>query len=142
MIKLNARVDLKTARYNSDAVKKSIGKMGSLAKGIFGNSTRDCYQNHTIFHMRCKISLDVKSQILLIYRMSKAEFEHRLRKREPEKDLEGYMNSQNKVCSLRLEVSKGKLDDEFTLEEVERAISELKGGKCSKSYWICQGSVH
>ena len=48
------------------------------------------------------------------------------------------MNSQNKVCSLRLEVSKGKLDDEFTLEEVERAISELKrvtpldlSGKCS-----------
>ena len=41
------------------------------------------------------------------------------------------MNSENKVCSLRLEVSKGKLDDELTLEEVERAISELKGGKCS-----------
>ena len=41
------------------------------------------------------------------------------------------MNSQNKVCSLRLEVSKRKLDDEFTLEEAERAISELKGGKCS-----------
>ena len=39
------------------------------------------------------------------------------------------MNSQNKVYSLRLEVSKGKLDDEFTLEET--AISELKGGKCS-----------
>ena len=56
----------------------------------------------------------------------KAEFEHRLRKREPKKYLEGYMNSQNKVCSLRLEVSKGKLDDESTLEEVERAISELK----------------
>ena len=30
-------------------------------------------------------------------------------------------------------MSKGKLDDEFTLEEVERAISELKGGKCSDS---------
>ena len=41
------------------------------------------------------------------------------------------MNSQNKVCSSRLEVSKRKLDDEFTLEEVERTISELKGGKCS-----------
>ena len=61
----------------------------------------------------------------------KAEFEHRLRKREPKEYLEGYMNSQNKVCSLRLEVSKGKLDGEFTLEEVERAISELKQGKCS-----------
>ena len=52
----------------------------------------------------------------------KAEFEHRLRKHEPKKDLEGYMNSQNKVCSLRLEVSKGKLDDEFTSEEVERVL--------------------
>ena len=41
------------------------------------------------------------------------------------------MISQNKNCSLRLEVSKGKLDDEFTLEEAERAISELKRGKCS-----------
>ena len=43
------------------------------------------------------------------------------------------MNSQNKVCSLRLEVSKWKFDDEFTSEEVARAtcISELKGGKCS-----------
>ena len=27
-------------------------------------------------------------------------------------DLEGHMNSQNKICSLRLEVSKAKLDDE------------------------------
>ena len=35
------------------------------------------------------------------------------------------------MCSLRLEVSKEKLDDKFTLEEVERAISELKQGKCS-----------
>ena len=47
------------------------------------------------------------------------------------KYLEDYMNSQNKVCSLRSEVSKGKLDDKFTLEEIEREISELKGGKCS-----------
>ena len=54
-----------------------------------------------------------------------------MRKREPKRYLEGYMNSQNEVCSLRLEVNKRKLDDEFTLEEVERAISELKGGKCS-----------
>ena len=61
----------------------------------------------------------------------KAEFEHRLGKCEPEQDLEGYMNLQNKVCFLRLEVSKGNLDDEFTLEEAERAISELKGRKCS-----------
>ena len=36
-----------------------------------------------------------------------------------------------KVCSLRLKVSKGKLDYEFTLKEVKRAISELKRGKCS-----------
>ena len=28
-------------------------------------------------------------------------------------------------------MSKAKLDDELTLEEVGRAISELKGGKCS-----------
>ena len=61
----------------------------------------------------------------------KAESEHRLRKHETSRDLEGCVDSQNKVCSLRLDVSKRKLNDEFTLEEGERVISELKRGKCS-----------
>ena len=38
------------------------------------------------------------------------------------------MKSQNKICSLRFEVGKGKLDDEFTAEEVKRAIGEFKKG--------------
>ena len=33
--KLNAKIDRKKARYNSDAVKKSIGKTGVMGKGDF-----------------------------------------------------------------------------------------------------------
>ena len=33
--KLNAKIDHKIARYNSDAVKKSIGKNGVMGKGDF-----------------------------------------------------------------------------------------------------------
>ena len=130
--KLNAKIDRKIARYNSDAAKKSIGKNGVIGKGDFWKlKKRLLPKAHNVPHALQDQSgfeitdpIDIKSEY-------KAEFEHRLRKREPKKYLEGYMNSQNKVCSLRLEVSKGKLDDEFTLEEVERAISELKRGKCS-----------
>ena len=35
MIKLNAKIDRKIARHNSDAVKKSIGKNGVIGKGEF-----------------------------------------------------------------------------------------------------------
>ena len=68
--KVNAKIDRKIARYNSDAVKKRISKSGVMGKGIFGHSRKDCYQNHTIFHMHYKVILEVKSQILLIYRVS------------------------------------------------------------------------
>ena len=130
--KLNAKIDRKIARYNSDAVKKSIGKNGVMDKGDFWKlEKRLLPKAHNVPHaLQDQSGFEVTDPIN-IKSEYKAEFEHRLGKREPKKYLEGYMNSQNKVCSLRLEVSKGKLDDEFNLEEVERAISELKRGKCS-----------
>ena len=130
--KLNAKIDRKIARYNSDAVKKSIGKNGVMGKGDFWKlKKRLLPKAHNVPHaLQDQSGFEITDPIN-IKSEYKVEFEHRLRKREPKEYLEGYMNSQNKVCSLRLEVSKGKLDDEFTLEEVERAISELKRGKCS-----------
>ena len=102
--------------YNSDAVKKSIGKNGVIGKGdVWKLKRRLLPKSHNIPHVHalqdqsgCEITdfVNVQSEY-------KAEFEHRLRKREPKKYLEGYMKSQNKVCSLRLEVSKEKLDDQF-----------------------------
>ena len=41
-------MDLKIAKYNTDGVKKSIGKNGVIGKGIFGNSRRDCSQTHLL----------------------------------------------------------------------------------------------
>ena len=127
MRKLNAKIDRKIARYNSDAVKKSIGKNGVMGKGEFWKlKKRLLPKAHNVPHavqdqsgFEITDPINIKSEY-------KAEFKHRLRKCEPKEYLERYMNSQNKVCSLSLEVNKEKLDDEFTLEEVERAISELK----------------
>ena len=103
LIKLNAKMDRKIARYNSDVVKKSIGKNGVTGKGDFCKlKKRLLPKSHNIpYALQDQSGCEITDPLNILQSEYKAEFEHRLRKREPKKDLEGYMNSQNKVCSLR-----------------------------------------
>ena len=50
--KLNAKIDRKIARYNSDAVKKSIGKNGVMGKGDFWKlKKRLLPKSHNVRHV-------------------------------------------------------------------------------------------
>ena len=58
------------------------------------------------------------------------EFKHRLGKREISEDLQDYENIRNLVCHLRLKTCLGKVSPHFTMQELSKAFSELKNGKC------------
>ena len=87
----------------SDAVKKSIGKNGVMGKGDFWKlKKRLLPKSHNVppalqDQSGCEITdpINIQSEY-------NEEFEHRLRKREPKKYLEGYMNAQNKSLFFKI----------------------------------------
>ena len=58
------------------------------------------------------------------------EFKHCLGKREISEDPQGYETIRNLVCQSRLKTCLGKVSTDFTMQELSKAISELKNGKC------------
>ena len=67
------------------------------------------------------------------------EFKHHLRKREISEDLQDYENIRNLACHLRFKTCLGKVSPDFTMQELSKAISELKNGKCvATSTWFDQ----
>ena len=59
------------------------------------------------------------------------EFRYRLRQREIPQNLKDYENIQNLLCHLRLKICQGDVSPDFTMQELSKAISELKNGKCT-----------
>ena len=66
------------------------------------------------------------------------EFKHRLGKREISEGLQDYENIRNLVCHLRLNTCLGKMSPDFTMQELSKAISELKKWKVCRSTWFDQ----
>ena len=60
----------------------------------------------------------------------KNEFKFRLRKRSIAEELKDYENLNNLLCGAVLQNSKGNSSPEFTMEEMEVVLKELKTGKC------------
>ena len=59
----------------------------------------------------------------------KNEFTHRLRTRVIDDQLKVHENMQNQLCKLRLLKRRTRASPDFTVEEVDQAIRELKNGK-------------
>ena len=60
----------------------------------------------------------------------KNEFKFRLRKRSIAEELKDYEKLNNLLCEAVLQNSKGNSSPEFTMEEMEVVLKELKTGKC------------
>ena len=63
-------------------------------------------------------------------------FRYRLRQREIPQNLTDYENIQNLLCDLRLKICQGNMSSDFTMQELSKAISELKNGKCTDPHGL------
>ena len=63
----------------------------------------------------------------------KNEFTHRLRTWKMDDQLKVHENMQNQLCELRLFKSRTRASTDFTVEEVDQAIRELKNDKSVES---------
>ena len=59
----------------------------------------------------------------------KNEFKHRLRTREIDEQLKEVEPMQNHLCQLRLLKSRTEVNPDFSMEEFDKVIGELKSGK-------------
>ena len=57
------------------------------------------------------------------------EYKHEFIHREIDDQLKVHENMQNQLCRLRLLKSRTRASPDFTVEEVDKAIKELKNGK-------------
>ena len=55
-------------------------------------------------------------------------------------DLQDYENVHNLVCHLRLKTCLGKVSPDFTMQELSKAISELKNGKYADPHRLIRES--
>ena len=58
------------------------------------------------------------------------EFKHRLRTREIDSELKHFELVQNSLCKMRLRKCSKSPSPDFTLDEVQKVLTELKSGKC------------
>ena len=56
---------------------------------------------------------------------------YRLRQQEIPQNLKDYENARNFLCHWRLKICQGNVSPDFTMQELSKAISELKNGKCT-----------
>ena len=59
------------------------------------------------------------------------EFRYHLWQREIPQNHKDYENIQNLLCHLRLKICQGNVTPDSTMQELSKAISELKNGKCT-----------
>ena len=57
-------------------------------------------------------------------------FKHRLRHRPSQPDFEEYLEIQNELFKLRLELAKGNKSPPWVMKDLEDALKDLKRGKC------------
>ena len=77
-----------------------------------------------MFHM---LSLTDPQNIILAYRN---EMFRRLQKRLIKADIKDYVSAMNQLCRHRLHKARSTHSPDFSLSELEDAISELKEGRC------------
>ena len=129
--KLNQKIDKKIAKFNTRLIQKKVNKYGSISKQEFWKL------KHTLVPKSSTGPYAVidkyGNEVTDAYNIQNAlleEFKHRLGKREISDLLQDYENIRNLVCHLRLKTCLGKMSPDFTMQELSKAISELKNGKC------------
>ena len=128
--KYDKLIDHKISEFNTNFIKRSAGKTGTIDKQSFWKLKKILApRNKEIPH-----SISVRHDSLLtdsttIKNEYRTEFQYRLRKREIRSDLKWYESFQNRLCQLRIKACKSSVSPNFSLGEVKQAVGELKSSR-------------
>ena len=64
------------------------------------------------------------------------KFKHRLRTREIDNELKHFELVQNSLCKMRLRKCSKSPSPDFTLDEVQKVLTDLKSGKCRDPFCL------
>ena len=129
--KLENKIDKTISDFNSRFVMSSINQNGgTLDKQAFWKlkkllAPKNISVPHSIID---SFGNEITDQAN-IRNEHKNEFTHRLCTRVMDDQLKVHENMQNQLCKLRLLKSRTRASPDFTVEEVDQAIRELKNGK-------------
>ena len=132
IVKLDHKIDKKIAKFNTRLLQKKVSTYGSINKQEFWKLKRTLAPKSCIvpYAVLDKYGNEV-TDICNIKNAYLDEFRYRLRQREIPQNLKDYGNIQNLLCQLRLKICQGNMRPDFTMQELSKAISELKNGKCT-----------
>ena len=129
--KLDTLIDKKITAFNSSTVAKGVGKDGTISKQDFWKikkvlTPRSFNVPHCVVDSFGNDITDENS----VRQEYKNEFKFRLRKRSIAEELKDCEKLNNLLCGAVLQNSKGNSSPEFTTEEMEVVLKELKTGNC------------
>ena len=131
--KLDTVIDQKISDFNIAIIKKSIGKTGEIDKQSFWKMKKLLPpKSKEMPHAALDNHDNLLTDPVMIRNKYKAEFQHRLRKRDIRSGLEWFENFQNRLCKLRVKTAGEIQSPDFTfseVKEVKEVISKLKTGK-------------
>ena len=132
IVKLDHKIDKKIVKFNTNLLQKKVNTYGSISKQEFWKLKRTFAPKSSIvpYAVPDKYGNEV-ADICNIQNAYLDEFRYRLRQREIPQNLKDYENIQNLLCYLRLKICQGNVSPDFTTQELSKAISELKNGKCT-----------
>ena len=133
--KTDHKIDKRTAKFNTRLPQKKVSTYGSINKQEFWKLKRTLAPKssivpHAVLDKYGKEVTDI-CNIQIAYL---DEFRYRLRQREISQNLKDYENIQNLLCHLRLKICQGNMNPDFIMQELSKAISELKNAKCTDSH--------
>ena len=129
--KLDQKIDKKIAKFNTRLIQKKVNKYGSISKQEFWKLKRTLVPKSST--VPYAVIDKYGNEVTDAYNIQSAflgEFKHRLGKREISEGLQDYKNIRNLVCHLSLKTCLRKMSPDFTMQELSKAISELKNGRC------------
>ena len=119
--RLEHKIDKAIADYNNSFVMSMVNQHGgSLDKQSFWKVKR----------VLAPKSITVPHSVINGFGNEyKNEFKHRLRTRDIDEQLKEVETMQNHLCQLRLLKSRTEVSPDFSMEEFDKVIGELKSGK-------------
>ena len=129
--KLDTSIDKRVTAFNSSIVAKGVGKDGTINKQDFWKIKKVLKpRSFNVPHCAVDSFRNGITDENSIRQEYKNEFNLRLRKRSIAEELKDYEKLNNLLCGAILQNSKGNSGPDFTMEEMEVVVKELKTGKC------------
>ena len=129
--KLDKVINEKVADFNYRFIKSNGNKSGTIDKQSFWKVKRVLVpKSVSVPSSVTNKSGHIISDPFHIKEEYRKEFKHRLRTREIDNELKHFELVQNSLCKMRLRKCSKSPSTDFTLDEVQKVLTELRSGKC------------